>query len=231
MTGSRLLRVLIAILVLGAIGFVFVSGLWKAVSPRQLAQHQTALFGFVAAHPLEATGLFALVCVAVAAACVPGPGVVAVLGGALLGGLVGGLAALIGFTVGSTVTFLAFRAASGDWILSRGGSRLAELSRRLSRDAFPALLAVRLLPIAPMGAITLAAAVAQLRIAPFAAATFLGAAPATLIYAFLGAGISGRLRAGAPISPALLASPSIVAPLGLLALLAGAAAIVRLRRP
>ncbi len=206
------------------------SGWWRHLTPADLRAHYADIAGFVGRRPALALGAFALTSAAVTASCLPGTGVLVVLGGALFGALAGGGAALVGSVLGSTLVFLACRSAAADWVSPERAGRVGRLMASVSRHAFSTLLVLRLTPIAPLSLVTIAAGLARVRLAPFVAASLIGSAPSNLIYAGLGAGLRGALQRGRALDPALLTDPKLIWPLLALAALAGMTAIVNLRR-
>lgn len=212
-----------------AVAVVLASGVWRDLTPEAIQRYHARLFAVVAARPAISLGLFVLVCAAVSALCLPGPGLLALIGGALFGWAEGGGVAAAAFTLGALPTFFAFRAAAGRG-LAEGGGWVGGLVARFQRASFSTLLAVRLTPVAPIGVVTIAAGLAQAAPAGFVAATFLGCAPAALVYATLGHGLRGVVERGGLLSLRMLADPKIIIPLGILAVVAASAAFVRLRR-
>ena len=206
------------------------SGWWRHLSPGDLRAHYGELSDAVRRHPAQALAVFTLISVAVTAACLPATGVLVVLGGALFGTFAGGSAALLGSVLGSTCVFLACRSAMTGPIDPESKGQVARLMARFSRHAFSALLVLRLTPIAPLSLVNIAAGLARVRLTPFIAASLIGSAPSNLIYAGLGAGLRGALRHGLALDPARLTDLKLIWPLGALAALAGATAIVHLRR-
>jgi len=144
--------------------------------------------------------------------------------------------ALSAITAGSTLFFLATRGALGVLLRDRLRGRLARLEAGFRANAFNYLLALRLMPVAPVYLTNLAVGLVGMRTAPFAAATFLGLIPATIVFAAVGHGLRAALDAGAQANPAqaaqrLLLTPEVILPtLGLIALALAPVAWRRFRR-
>ena len=206
------------------------SGWWRHLSPADLRAHYGEIAGAVGRSPIASLGAFTLITAALTATCLPGTGLLVVLGGAMFGTLAGGGASLLGSVLGSTCVFLACRSAATGWVSPEASGRVARLIAGFSRHAFSTLLVLRLTPIAPLSLVNIAAGLARVRLAPFIAASLIGSAPSNFIYAGLGAGLRGALRRGLILDPALLTSPRLIWPLVALAALAGGTAIVNLRR-
>ncbi|MFC4336638.1 TVP38/TMEM64 family protein [Salininema proteolyticum] len=106
-------------------------------------------------------------------------------GGLLLGPAVGTVAILAGALVGGVAAFAAARllgrelASSQRWTRS-GGEKLAEWG-------LVGVVAARLLPVAPFGLVSYAYGLSTMRLGTFSSGTAIGAAPSTAVYATLGA--------------------------------------------
>lgn len=212
------------------VGALVASGWWRHLSAADLRAHYGEITDFVRHDPVVALGIFVLVTAAVTAACLPATGVLVVLGGALFGTLLGGGGALVGIVIGSTCVFLACRSASAGWVPPDAKGRIGRLMASVSRHTFSTLLVLRLTPIAPLSLVNIAAGLARVRLAPFVTASLIGSAPSIFIYAGLGAGLRGALKRGLVLDPALMTSPKLIWPLVALAVLAGATAVINLRR-
>jgi uncharacterized membrane protein YdjX (TVP38/TMEM64 family) len=209
---------------------VVASGWWRHLSPADLQVHYRDFTVMVADRPAVSLAVFMLLSAILTAACVPATGVLVVLGGALFGTVIGGVASLVGSVAGSTLVFLACRAAAAGWIGARADGRVARLIAGFSRRAFSTLLVLRLTPLAPLSVVNIAAGLARVRVAPFVAASLIGSAPSNLIYAGLGAGLRGALRRGQALDPAALTNLGLIWPLAALAALVGVTALINLRR-
>jgi len=209
------------------------SGALRRLSLADLAAHHEQLVRFVAAHPIASLAAYVVLFIALVVASTPGPSVMSVAGGFLFGPLLGGAAALISVTGGSTIVFLACRTAFRDWAARRAGRTIARIEAGFSRDAFPYLLAMRLMPVAPVALVNLAAGLARLRLSTFVLATLVGSTPAAFIFAGLGSGLGRLFHRHVRPDLHLLARPDIALPLmGLaaLSLLPAAARLLRARR-
>ena len=82
----------------------------------------------------------------------------------------------------------------------------------MERDGFPALLAMRLLPVVPFWLLNLGSSLAGIRLPPFVLATTLGIVPAAFVYVSAGAGLGGALASGVPPGPGLLLRPEVLLP-------------------
>jgi uncharacterized membrane protein YdjX (TVP38/TMEM64 family) len=118
--------------------------------------------------------------------------------------------------------FLVARSAIGDALRKRAGPFLTRMEEGFRRDAFNYLLFLRLVPAFPFWAVNLAPALLGMRLAPFVAATMIGIIPGTMVYTAFGAGLGQIFDAGAEVNLKDVFSPTLIAALiglGLLALL------------
>jgi len=206
------------------------SGELRRLSLASLAEHREALLRFVSAHPAMSVAIYVGLFVALIVACSPGPSVMSIAGGFLFGPFLGGAAALLSVSAGSTIVFLACRTAFGDWAARRAGATVARIEAGFSRDAFSYLLAMRLMPVAPVALVNLAAGLARMRLSIFVIATSMGAMPSSFIFAGLGSGLGRLFQRHERPDLHLLTRPDIVLPLAGLALLSLTPAIARLWR-
>lgn len=207
------------LLLFAALGAAWAAGLPRQLTWAALARNQTALTAWVAEHPVAAPALYLATYATAAALAVPEAAVITVAGGLLFGTLFGGALAVVGSTAGSVLLFLAARHHLADAMAARAGGFLDGIRRRLARDGFSYLLAIRLVPAFPFWLVNLAAALCGMRLSPYVAATFLGIIPATFVYASIGAGVGSVLATGGEPSLAVMFSPRVLGPLIALAAL------------
>ncbi len=214
-------RFLPLVLLAGLVAMAFSFHLERFLSLDALRDNRGALLAFVAAHgPASAIGFIALYA-AVVALSLPGGAVMTVAGGFLFGVALGAALSVIGATAGAALLFLVARSAAGELLRQRAGPFLARMAQGFQRNAFPYLLFLRLVPAFPFWAVNLAPALLGMRFAPFAAATAIGIVPGSLAYAAFGAGLGRVFDSGASVSLRTVFSPTLVAALvglGVLAL-------------
>lgn len=223
-------RFLPILLIAVLFGGLVASGELRRLSLADLANHREALERLVTQRPLASLAVYIGAFMLVIVACVPGPSVMALTGGLLFGPIVGGAAALSGQLAGSIIVFLACRTAFGDWAARRAGPVVARLEAGFSRDAFAYLLALRLMPVAPVFVVNLTAGFARVRLSTFVVATLVGSAPSSFIFAGLGAGLGRLFRQPGHADARLFLRPDIAIPLTALALLSLSPVVWRLWR-
>lgn len=216
----------------GGLALFFALGLHKHISMEALRANHDALQGWRAAHPWLAAGVFLLVTTALMAMAFPSVGVLMFAGGLIFGLWQGLLLSLLGATAGGFILFLAARNAREAALDTRLGPMLEWMARGSSRSGFFYLLSLRLMPIIPTVAATLAAAAARIKARDFVLATLLGPLPVSFVFTGLGAGAREFIEAGQTqdIAGALL-RPIVIGPLLALAALSMIAAWLRHRAP
>lgn len=207
------------LLLLLAVVAIWASGLAHQISWEALARHQTALAGWVVAHPIVAPVLYILGYAVAVALSLPQAAIVTAAGGLLFGTLFGGALAIVGSSLGAVGLFLAVRYQFAGTLAERGGGLLDRLRPSLERDGFSYLLAIRLVPLFPFWLVNLAAALSGMRLLPYATATVLGITPVVFVYASIGAGLGEVLAMGRHPDLTVIVSPRVLGPLAGLAAL------------
>jgi uncharacterized membrane protein YdjX (TVP38/TMEM64 family) len=196
------------------------SGALRHVSLEGLAEHHAELAAYAARYPWRSLALFAAIDIAITALWLPGSGVMTLAAGFLFGPFLGGLAALIAASTGSTIFFLVARGAADDVLARRFGPKVAHLEERLRDNAFAYLLSLRLMPVMPLPLTNLAAALFEAPLRPFLASILIGMAPASFIFAGLGAALGNLFDRGLKPSAGFFWEPQVALPLAGLMLLA-----------
>jgi uncharacterized membrane protein YdjX (TVP38/TMEM64 family) len=120
----------------------------------------------------------------------PLQGIICVMAGALLG-------AAVSYTIG---LFL------GREVLERlAGARVNLLSRRLASRGLLAVVAVRMLPVAPFAVVNMVAGASHIRLRDLLLGTAIGITPGTLVMALFLEQITAALRNPTPLTAALIA--------------------------
>jgi len=210
-----------------AVVLLFASGAGRSLSLQDLREHRQWLAALVSRHPLISLaaylGLYALA----VGLSLPLALIFTLAGGLLFGPWIGGAASAIGCTCGSTLIFLICRTAVGGGLRGKAGSMIDKIKRGLQGDAFAYIVALRLMPIAPLWLVNLALGFTPVPLRTYVAATFIGTVPTSLIFASLGASLNRVFASGAPLGPGDFVRPQIILPLAGLGLLALAPMAVR----
>lgn len=213
------LRAFLPLLALAALGLgVLASGVLERVDPQRLMQEEALWRDGVAAHPwLAALAQVGAMTLAIATG-VPGAIVIVFAGGMLFGTLAGTALSATGTLIGATILFFASRRA-----FERGGSGEPALAAKLRSGylAHPTsyTLFLRLVPLFPFGATTVALAWLRCPLWLFLAASAFGGSVMIAFESALGAGLMETLAHEGKASLSLLAHPRILWPaLGMAAL-------------
>jgi uncharacterized membrane protein YdjX (TVP38/TMEM64 family) len=224
MNWKRLLPLAVLVLLISA---AFAFRIDRYLTLDALRDNRAALLALVQANGALAACAFVLVYAAVVALSVPGAAIMTLAGGFLFGIVLGASLTVIGATFGATLLFLIARSAAGDFLRQRAGPFLARMSDGFSKDAFFYLLFLRLVPAFPFWAVNLAPALLGMRLAPFVVATALGIIPGTVVYTAFGASLGQVFDAGGQVDLKTVFSPTLIAALIGLGLLALAPVVVK----
>ena len=220
------LLIVLVVLVVAAL----LSGVTDRISLGELRERREELVAFVNANWLASVSIFALLYTVVVALSLPLALVLTLTGGFLFGPVIGALLSVSSATLGSTVAFLACRTAFGDTLARRAGPTVNSLADGFRRDAFSYLFTLRILPIAPLLLINIAAGLARVRVGTFMTASFIGMLPGSFVYSFLGSGLGEVFERGDEPNLRIITEPQIQLTLSGLAILALLPTIVRLVR-
>jgi len=176
----------LAIVVLAALGLFWrVGPLAEWLHPERVAAVATR-FAESAWGPPLAAALF------VPAGFVMAPAVVLIVAsGIVFGPWMGFVVSLSGSLLSAVSTYAAGRFLWRDTVRRLGGRRLNRVSRRLARRGVLAVIALRVVPVAPFTVVNLAAGASHIRFRDYALGTLLGMAPGTLALTVL----AGQIRA------------------------------------
>ncbi len=225
------LRALLPLLLLIAAGVVLVaSGTLKHFDPRHLAADHAQLRQLTLASPwLARLGYLGVLVLAVASGA-PGLMVLTIAGGMVFGLVEGTLLSGTGLLLGALVLFLATRVA-----LSAGTRPPPALATRIRagflRHPASYTLFLRLVPVFPFGAVTMALAWLRCPLWLFAAATAGGGLVMVGFESAVGAGLGEAIAHGEPVGVHMMAEPHVMLPLLALALLSLVPVLLNRRAP
>ncbi|MDX1376337.1 MAG: VTT domain-containing protein, partial [Burkholderiales bacterium] len=167
---------------------------WAEASP-------AAPLWVLAAYVVASLSALPITLLIVATALVFGPlaAFVYALGGALAG-------AVLGFGLGHVL--------GRDAVRRLAGARVNALSQRLAQRGLIAVVAVRVVPVAPFTVVNVVAGASHIRLRDFVAGTLLGMAPGTAAVSLFSDRLSAALRAPTPATLAALAVGAAPAALG-----------------
>ena len=206
MTGTRLGRIALVLVVAAAFAAFFLLDLGSTLSLDTLKSRQSELASFVEREPLIAAGGFFLIYVAATALSLPGAVVMTLAAGAIFGLLLGTLIVSFASMAGASLAFLSSRYLFRDWVRKRFGKRIETMDRGLAKDGAFYLLTLRLIPVFPFFLINLAMGLTVMRLATFAFVSQIGMFAGTLVFVNAGTQLAAIESTGDILSPGLIGS-------------------------
>lgn len=202
-------------LVVLAAAALFLSGAGRFLSLEALREQRLVLTALVAAHPYLSLAGYMGLYVAVVAFSLPGALIMSLTGGLLFGVWLGSAAAVAGASTGAVLMFLVARSALGDVLRTRtrAGGMTHRIEAGVRRNAFSCILALRLIPAMPFCLVNLAAGFVKMPLKTYWWATVLGIAPATAVYAGVGASLGRMFDHGGHVELQSLFQPHMFVPL------------------
>lgn len=207
-------RLVLAGIVVLAIGAFFYFDLARFLSLAALKENRDRLLSFTQTHYAVAAGVFIVTYIAVTGLSLPGAVILTLAGGFLFGGLVGTLLVNVGATTGATLAFLVARYLLRDAVEQKFGRWLGPFQEGFNQNAFSYLMTLRLIPLFPFFVVNLVSGLTRVTLGTYVAATALGIIPGSFVYAYAGQ------QLGTINSLKEVASPNVIAALVLLGLLA-----------
>ncbi len=223
-TPSLLRRGWPALVVLALALALMLGGVFDWLRIEALQREYAQLLEWATQRPLITGAALTLALTLLVSSGLPGGVVLLIAGGALFGTLPGACIGLFGNVVGGSALY----ATSRRLFLGHAKPPPVWIERfRSGFDRAPVAFALfmRLVPVFPFGAASVALAWLGCRPIMFVATSALGILPATLVYAALGSGLSLLFASGAPIDADALRQPAVWAPLTALGVLALIAAV------
>ncbi len=167
---------------------------------------QAAIGEYQAAHPLQTAAIFFVVYVALTALSFPGATVLTLVAGAIFGLAWGTVIVSFASSLGATLAFLATRFVLRESIQRKFGDKLAVINSGIAKDGPFYLFTLRLVPVFPFFVINLAMGLTPLKTWTFYWVSQLGMLAGTLVYVNAGTEIAKIDSLRGILSPALLAS-------------------------
>ncbi|MDX1432976.1 MAG: FAD-dependent oxidoreductase [Gammaproteobacteria bacterium] len=214
MSNGRLVLIAVVALIIGA---YFAFDLESYLSLDRLRDHQATVVAYRDAHMFEAAAIFFAVYVAVTALSLPAAAIMTIAAGAFFGLLWGTVLVSLASTVGATLAFLLARFLFRDGVQRRFGDKLRAVNAGIARDGAFYLFTLRLVPYFPFIAINLLMALTPIRTITFFLVSLVGMFPGTVVYVNAGTQLAGLESLSDILSPALIASFTL---LGLFPLIA-----------
>ena len=197
--------------VVALIALFFALDLGRYLTLAEIKASQAQMQRLYAESPWPVLLAFAVVYVAVTALSLPGAVPLTLVAGAVFGWVVGTLVVSLASTVGATLAMLSARYLLRDWVLQRGGQKLASIQQGIDQQGPFYLFSLRLLPMVPFSLLNLAMGLTRMKVWTYFWVSQLGMLAGTL--AFVNAGTQlGRIdSASGIVSPALWGSLVLLA--------------------
>jgi phospholipase D1/2 len=125
---------------------------------------------------------------------------------------------LAGASLSAAASYAVGRALGHDAVKRLAGARLNRLSRKLARRGVLAVVAVRLVPVAPFTIVNLVAGASHIRLRDFLIGTVIGLAPGLIAISFFTDGIAATIADPSPRTLAIFAAIVVVIAAGALVL-------------
>ncbi len=204
MTTAARTRLLIAGLLLVAIGLFFALGGAHVLSLGYFQSRQAEISAWVARHATLAALIYFLAYVAVAGLSLPGGLVMTLIGGALFGFVEGLILVSFASTIGASMAFIVSRYLFHNTVQQRFGRWLDPVNQGIKRDGAFYLFTLRLVPAFPFFMINLVFGLTPIRLATFFTVSQIGMLPATAVYVNAGTQLASIHSIGQIASPSLI---------------------------
>ena len=210
-------RWLLAGLVVVLVAAYFVFDLGQYFSLGYLKSRQAEIDAYYGSNPLQTVAVFFLIYVAVTGLSLPGATIMTLAAGAIFGLLWGTIMVSFASSIGATLAFLVSRFLLRDSVQAKFGDKLKAINAGIDKDGAFYLFTLRLVPAFPFFVINLAMGLTSLKTRTFYWVSQLGMFAGTLVYVNAGTQIARIESAAGILSPALIASFTL---LGLFPLIA-----------
>lgn len=206
------------LLAAGLMVAIVANGALNELSMEALAARHAQLQQWAAGWPWLSRLALLGATVLVVCAGLPGSAALAAVGGLVFGAWQSAALVTLGDTLGAAYLYFSVQRLLGE---RRSAPGLVESLRAgFARHPTSYALFLRLVPIAPFAAVSIALTWLGCRLRPYLATSALGIAPVNTIYAWFGAGLALTLARHEKVSGAMLTEPRFLLPLIALALLA-----------
>ena len=204
------------------------SGALNELTIESLATRRLQLVAFADAWPIGSRIALLGATVLVVCAGLPGSAGLATVGGLIIGTWQSALLVTLGDAIGAAYLYFSVRRViAGD---RRAPALVESLRAGFARHPASYAIFLRLVPIAPFAAVSIALVWLGCSLRTFLVTSFVGIAPINTIYAWFGAGLAATLARHGKVSSAMLAEPRFMLPLIALATLALLPVLLGLRK-
>lgn len=199
-------RLLLLLALLAAVAAFVALDLGRYLSLDYFKDKQAAIEAWRAANPAMAALAFFLLYVAVTGLSLPGATLMTLAAGAIFGLLAGTILVSFAASIGATLAFLASRFLLRDWVQQRFGDRLRAINSGVEQQGGFYLFTLRLVPAFPFFMINLLLGLTPMRTGTFYRVSQVGMLAGTVVYVNAGTQLSRIDSLAGILSPALIAS-------------------------
>ncbi len=215
-------KFLVIVLMVLAVGSVFVFGLDDFLSFEMLKTHRQTALDWYAQNHILAVLVFIVGYGVTVALSVPGAVWLSLAGGFLFGTVPATLYVVLAATLGALGIFLIARYVLFDFCHEKMGDTGKKMEKGFQDNALSYLLVLRLIPIFPFWLVNLVPALLGVPARTFVIGTFFGIIPGTAVFCSIGSGLGAIIDKGEMPDLNIIFQPQIFGPLlglGALALL------------
>lgn len=215
----RWLPLLLLLLLLLALFLVIYFRLYSYLSFESLKQHRQFLSIWTEQHFILASVIFIVIYTVAVAISIPGAIFLTLTGGFLFGLFFGTCYVVLSATMGAILVFLAMKTALRHWVEKFASRFIKQMEKGFQQNAFSYLMVLRLVPLFPFWVVNIVPALLGVPLRIFALTTFLGIIPGSLVYVWVGSGLSYLFESQQTPNLKIIFAPQILLPLLALAVL------------
>ena len=215
-------RLLVLVLMVLAVGAIFVFGLDDFLSFEMVKTHRQTAMDWYEQNRILAVLVFIFGYALTVALSVPGAVWLSLAGGFLFGTVLATVFVVLAATLGALGIFLIARYVLFDFCHEKMGDTGKKMEKGFQDNALSYLLVLRLIPIFPFWLVNLVPALLGVPARTFVIGTFLGIIPGTAVFCSIGNGLGAIIDKGDMPDLNIIFQPQIFGPLlglGALALL------------
>ena len=199
-------KLIIAALLLAAIGAFFALNLGRYLNLDFIKQSQSSFQALFEANPVWVTLAFFGVYVGVTALSLPGATLMTLAAGAGFGLVLGTVVVSFASTLGATLAMLVARYLLRDSVQARFGRRLDEVNKGIEKEGAFYLFSLRLIPLLPFFVLNLLMGLTRIKTRTYMWVSQLGMLAATVVYVNAGTQLAKIDSLQSIASPALIGS-------------------------
>ena len=212
-------RLLVLVLMVLAVGAVFVFGLDDYLSFEALKSNRQSALEWYAQNRIVAVISFGLCYALVVAMSLPGAIWMTLAAGFLFGTIQATMIVVVSATLGALGIFLIARYVLADFFHEKTGDMGRKMEDGFRDNALSYLLVLRLVPLFPFWVVNLVPALLGVSTRTYVVGTFFGIIPGSTVFCSVGNGLGAVFDSGGKPDLGIIFEPEIIGPLMALAVL------------